>query len=177
MNAVPMNLRRLVEDVLPKGFEVAKVGDDNPAGGYAYFYVLDCDKRRRTFSHAMATLEELYGEIRKLAVEVRRLDYWKRKGEITDDDIDTLVASLCSNLPKLKGSRWGYADAPITTSCCEVRIPEGRWWIHEDTGLLGQFAPATPSQDSPDVVFADAAEFARYLIERKESRFERSVRQ
>ena len=177
MNAVPMNLRRLVEDVLPKDFEVAKVGDDSPSGGYAYFYVLDGDKRRRTFSHALATLEELFGEIRKLAVEVRRLDYWKRKGEITDEDIDALVASLCSNLPKLKGLRWGFADAPVTTSCCAVCIPAGRWWIHEDAGLLGQFAPAAPSQDSPDVVFSDAAEFARYLIERKESRFERSVRQ
>ncbi len=177
MNAVPINLRRLVEDVLPKGFAVARIGEDLPTGGYAYYYVLDCDKRRRTFSHAQATLEELYGEIRKLAVEVRRLDYWKRKGEITDGDIDALVASLCSNLPKLKGSRWGYAETPLTTSCCAACIPQGHWWIHEDAGLLGQFAPATPSQDSPDVVFADAAEFARYLIERKESRFERSVRQ
>lgn len=177
MDAVPMNLRRLVEDVLPKGFAVAKVGEDDPSGGYAYFHVLDGDKRRRTFSHALATLEDLFGEIRKLAVEVRRLDYWKRKGEITDDDIDVLVASLCSNLPKLKGVRWGFAEETIATACCAVRIPQGRWWIHEDAGLLGQIAAALPAQDSPDVVFADAAEFARYLIERKESRFERSVRQ
>jgi len=43
--------------------------------------------------------------------------------------------------------------------------------------MLGQFAPIAPASGSPDVVFADALEFAHYLIERKESRFERSVRQ
>ena len=50
MNQVPMNLRRLVADVLPKGFEVAKTGEDSPACGYAYFHVLDPAKRRRAKS-------------------------------------------------------------------------------------------------------------------------------
>ena len=177
MTQVPMNLRRLVADVLPKGFEVASTGPDEPSGGYAYFYVLDPDKRRRTFSHAEPTLDELYGEIRKLAVEVRRLDYWKRKAEITDADMDALVDSVCTNMPKLKGQRWGFAQEAMATPCCGEPVPAGKWWIHEDAGMLGQFAPIAPASGSPDVVFADALEFAHYLIERKESRFERSVRQ
>ena len=177
MIEVPMNLRRLVADVLPKGFEVAATGLDESSGGHAYFYVLDPDKRRRTFSHAEPTLDELYGEIRKLAVEVRRLDYWKRKAEITDADMDALVASVCANMPKLKGERWGFAQAKMATPCCGLAVPAGKWWIHEDAGMLGQFAPIAPTLGSPDVVFADAVEFARYLIERKESRFERSARQ
>lgn len=174
---VPMNLRRLVADVLPKGFEVASVGQEEPSVGHAYYYVLDQDKRRRTFSHADLTLDELFGEIRKLAVEVRRLDYWKRKSEITDEDIDALVASVCTNMPKFKGQRWGFAARNMTTPCCGTAIPAGKWWIHEDAGMLGQFAPIAASGGSPDVVFMDAPDFARYLIERKESRFERSVRQ
>lgn len=177
MNHVPMNLRRLVADVLPKGFEVARAGEDEPQGGYAYFYVTDPDQRRRTFSHATPTLDELYGEIRKLAVEVRRLDYWKRKSEISDADIDALVESVCTNMPKFKNQRWGYAAQAMTTPCCGTKIPAGKWWIHEDAGMLGQFAPIAANAGSPDVVFMDAQDFARYLIERKESRFERSVRQ
>lgn len=177
MSYVPMNLRRLVADVLPKGFEVAKTGEEEPSGGYEYFYVLDPARRRRTFSHASPTLDELYGEIRKLAVEVRRLDYWKRKSEITDADIDALVESVCTNMPKFKGQRWGYAESDMATPCCGTKIPAGKWWIHEDAGMLGQFAPIARNAGSPDVVFMDAADFARYLIERKESRFERSVRQ
>ena len=177
MDQVPMNLRRLVADVLPKGFEVARTGQEEPAGGYAYFHVLDQAKRRRTFSHATPTLDELYGEIRKLAVEVRRLDYWKRKSEITDADMDALVESVCTNMPKFKGLRWGYAEADMASPCCNVAIPAGKWWIHEDAGMLGQFAPVALSGGSPDVVFPDALDFARYLIERKESRFERSLRQ
>jgi len=177
MNQVPMNLRRLVADVLPKGFEVARTGEEEPAKGYAYYYVLDPDKRRRTFSHATPTLDELYGEIRKLAVEVRRLDYWKRKSEITDTDMDALVASVCTNMPKFKGQRWGFAAKAMTSPCCGTPIPAGKWWIHEDAGMLGQFAPIAPAAGSPDVVFMDAQDFARYLIARKESRFERSVRQ
>lgn len=176
MNQVPMNLRRLVADVLPKGFEVAATGQDEPLGGYSYFHVLDPAKRRRTFSHATPTLDELYGEIRKLAVEVRRLDYWKRKSEITDADIDALVESVCANMPKLKGQRWGFAAENVTTPCCGTRVPAGKWWIHEDAGMLGQFAPVARAEGSPDVVFMDASDFARYLIERKESRFERSIR-
>ncbi len=177
MNQIPMNLRRLVADVLPKGFEVAQTGAEEPTGGYAYYHVLDPDRRRRTFSHATPTLDELYGEIRKLAVEVRRLDYWKHKSEITDADMDALVESVCTNMPKLKGQRWGYAAQDMVSPCCGTRIPAGKWWIHEDAGMLGQFAPIAPCQGSPDVVFMDAQDFARYLIERKESRFERSVRQ
>lgn len=177
MSYVPMNLRRLVADVLPKGFEVAKTGEEEPSGGYEYFYVLDPARRRRTFSHASPTLDELYGEIRKLAVEVRRLDYWKRKSEITDADIDALVESVCTNMPKFKDQRWGYAQSDMVTPCCGTKIPAGKWWIHEDAGMLGQFAPIAQNAGSPDVVFMDAADFARYLIERKESRFERSVRQ
>ena len=177
MTQLCMNLHRLVADVLPNGFEVATTGRDEPAGGYAYYYVQDPDKRRRTFSHAQATLDELYGEIRKLAVEVRRLDYWKRKSEITDADIDALVESVCANMPKLKERRWGFASRDMLSPCCGTAIPAGKWWIHEDAGMLGQFAPAAPTEGSPDVVFMDAQDFARYLIERKESRFERGVRQ
>jgi len=59
MSYVPMNLRRLVADVLPKGFEVAKTGEEEPEGGYEYFYVLDPARRRRTFSHASPTLDDL----------------------------------------------------------------------------------------------------------------------
>jgi len=177
MIQVPANLRRLVADVLPKGFEVAAAGEGDAGDGYAYFYVLDPAKRRRTFSHAEPTLDELYGEIRKLAVEVRRLDYWKRKAEITDADMDALVESVCTNMPKLKGERWGFALKAMTTPCCGSHVPKAKWWIHEDAGMLGQFAPIEPTNGSPDVVFADAVEFAHYLIERKESRFERSHRQ
>jgi len=172
-----MTLRRLVADVLPKGFEVAKTGEELPSGGYAYFYVLDPSRRRRTFSHSTPTLDELFGEIRKLSVEVRRLDYWKRKSEITDADIDALVESVCTNMPKFKGQRWGFASADMETPCCGTKIPAGKWWIHEDAGMLGQVAVMAKADGSPDVAFMDAPDFARYLIERKESRFERAVRQ
>jgi hypothetical protein len=176
METIPVNLRRLVEDVLPKGFHVAQAGDDQTPG-YAYFYILDADNRRRTFSHAQATLDELYGEIRKLSAEVRRLDYWKRKAAVTDEDIDALVESVCTNLPKLKGCKWGYASQDFNTPCCATPVPAGSWWIHEEAGLTGQVGAAAGSQGSPDACFATALDFARYLIERKESRFERSIRQ
>lgn len=176
METIPMNLRRLVQDVLPKGYAVAQVGQDLPAEGYAYYYVLDDDGRRRTFSHARATLEELYGEIRKLAVEVRRLDYWKRKAAITDADIDALVASVCTNLPKQKGRLWGRAETDLVTACCGQAVPAGSWWIHEETALAGQLTRVSDKVHG-DRVFADARSFGAYLIARKESRFERGVRQ
>jgi hypothetical protein len=176
MSSIPLNLQRLVTDVLPKGFQVVQAGEGE-ASSQAYFHVCDADNRRRTFSHGVTTIDELYGEIRKLAVEVRRLDYWKRKAAITTEDIDALVESVCTNLPKLKGSRWGFSGAGIITPCCQTAVAADTWWIHEDASVLGHFAPQAAAKAGPDLAFPQVADFARYLIARKESRFERGLHQ
>lgn len=169
------NLRGLVADVLPKGFQVVRTGGEADAD-QIYYHVLDPEGRRRTFSHARQTLEDLYGEIRKLSVEARRLDYWKRKAAVTDEDIDALVESVCVNLPKLKGTRWGQAGPGFATPCCGTPVPEGWWWIHEDATMFGQVAPADPAAHHADQTFPSARAFAAHLVDRKESRFGRGVR-
>ncbi len=171
--SVPAGLRRLVAELLPSGYHPAATGGDEAACD-RYFHVADPDGRRRTFSYDIDMLDSLYSEIRKLAVEVRRIEHWRKKNAITEADIDRLASHLCSNLPKTKGARWGKAEAGFTSGCCQADIPVGCWWIHEESAFVGSDPEAVTCIGS-DKIFTSAHDFARYLIELKENRFERML--
>ncbi|WP_027183007.1 hypothetical protein [Desulfovibrio inopinatus] len=170
-HSVPAGLCRLVAELLPTGYHPASTGGKDIARD-RYFHVADSCGRRRTFSYDMDMLDSLYSEIRKLAVEVRRIEHWRKKNAITEADIDRLASHLCSNLPKTKGTRWGKAEEGFVSSCCQSHIPAGCWWIHEDSAFQGSVPEAVQCIGS-DKIFTTAHDFARYLIELKENRFER----
>lgn len=172
-------IRRELARDLPKGWalrelqlEGASARRMDTSGGLAGdrgYYVTDSQDRRRTFTYGPDFLEGLLDELRKLAVEVRRIDYWRRKPGYSSTDVDRLAADLCPYLAKSKGKRWGYAPLAMKTPCCETEVPAGTFWFHDDAPN-----PAVPGAGGcRDVLFDSPTEFGRFLLDYKENRFGR----